>query len=151
MENSSHSFKQCGAIDCEACPPLFTSCVHTDRTTLSANINGHEASQGKTVHEPKPRASVDKVHLIGQSNSHLHTSHTYGLQNFNNSAGFIPRHDALYFSSYYVPSHLNKQTEAESGFDEVNTPMYSTAEMDGVSESDVQFDILRSEPQLIIS
>ena len=90
------------------------------------------------------------------STLHISQSHavcdTYGheIQSHGRSGFIAGRLRPGAPSSPYVPSHLNQQyIIAESEFGEIDRPMQSTTGMDSVS--DVQFDSLRSEPQLIIS
>ena len=77
---------------------------------------------------------------------------TYGheIQSCGSSGFIADRLKPIQASSpLYVPSHLNQRyIIAESEFGESNRPMQSTG-MDSVP--DIQFDSLRSEPQLIIS
>ena len=128
MKSASHPFNQCSAIDC-------------------VQFNSHEASQEKIMYEPRTTASNsgDSIHFMGQSNS---PSHTLSIPS-HDIASFIPgriRQNVPYTFPCYAPSHLTGQTEADNG---VHRPLQSTGQMDNVSN--LQFDILRSEPQLVIS
>lgn len=84
--------------------------------------------------------------------SHSHAVYdTFGLHN-RGSSSFVPNKlssDAPY-SPAYTSSCLNQQAiEAQSEYDEVHRPIQLTTGTDSISN--VQFDFLRSEPQLIIS
>ena len=89
------------------------------------------------------------------SQSHAAVCDTYGhgIQSCDSSgliAGTLRPNAPSSPLHTYVPSHLKQQyIIAKSEFGGIDRPMLSTAGMDSVS--DIQFDSLRSEPQLIIS
>ena len=115
----------------EKCIPSLMSNVHKDMSTQNVDCILH----------------YSQSHAVSDVKGHGIESH--GSQGFTALTRLRPDAPSS-LQTLYLPAHLNREhVVAQSEFDKFDRSLQSATAMDSVSN--LQFDSLRSEPQLIIS